>query len=272
MRRPSGGRSVTTMDHVQPGRPGASGLPASPWRVPGVSAAIAAAWVLAVGAQLTGEAVLLHHHALIEGGAPLWIALALFLLGWQVMIAAMMLPASLPSIGAFNAAAQRARRRHGLAAFLSAYVLAWSIFGLLAFMGDDVLHHIVDAVPWLADRPWLIEASVLALAGVYQFSPLKRRGLAACRHPAALAQSSEVAGRSSLRLGLDHGLACLGSSWALMLLMFAEGFANLSWMAALAAVMVYEATGRHGPRAAKAVGVGLLFAALATVSGGGLAR
>jgi predicted metal-binding membrane protein len=234
--------------------------------------AIAAAWLLAAVAQLTGRATLFHHHRLIEGGAPLWIALALFVLGWQVMITAMMLPVSLPSIGAFNAAAQRARRRHGLAAFLSAYVLAWSIFGLLAFMGDDVLHHIVDAAPWLGDRPWLIEASILALAGAYQFSPLKRRGLAACRHPIALAQGSEVVRGGSFQIGLDHGLACLGSSWVLMLLMFAEGFANLSWMAALAAVMVYEATGRHGPRAAKAVGVGLLFAALATVSGGGLAR
>ena len=43
-----------------------------------------------------------------------------------------------------------------------------------------------------------------------------------------------------------------------MLLMFAEGFANLWWMVALTAVMVYEATGRFGQRAAVAVGVGLL--------------
>ena len=236
-----------------------------------VTAAIAAAWLLAVGAQLTGEATLLHHHTLIEGGAPLWIALALFLLGWQVMIAAMMLPASLPSIGAFSAAAPR-RRRHALAGFLATYALAWSTFGVLAFMGDDILHHIVDATPWLAERPWLIEASILALAGAYQFSRFKRHGLAACRHPAALAESSEAASRGSFQLGLDHGLACLGSSWALMLLMFAEGFANLGWMAVLAAVMVYEATGRHGPRAAQAVGVVLVFAALATVSGGGLPR
>jgi predicted metal-binding membrane protein len=267
MSGPFAGRSVAMIDHVQPARPIGRSLGSSAWRVPGVSAAIAAAWVLAVGAQLTGEAVLLHHHTLIEGGAPLWIALALFLLGWQVMIGAMMLPASLPSIGAFSEAASRGPRRHALAEFLGSYALAWSLFGLLAFLGDDLLHHIVDATPWLADRPWLIEASILALAGAYQFSPPKRRGLAACRHPGALAQSSEVVGRGSFQLGLDHGLACLASSWALMLLMFAEGFANLGWMAALTAVMVYEATGRHGPRVAHAVGVGLVFAAVATLSG-----
>ena len=271
MSRPSAGRPVAIMDHVPPGRLGARGLWASAWQVPIVWLAIGAAWLLAVVAQLTGQATLLHHHALIEGSVPLWVALTLFMLGWQVMIAAMMLPANLPSIGAFNAANSRARR-HALPEFLTAYTLAWSIFGLLAFMGDDVLHHIVDATPWLADRPWLIEASILALAGAYQFSPLKRRGLAACRHPVSRSVSGKLVGRASFQVGLDHGLACLGSSWALMLLMFAEGFGNLGWMAALAAFMVYEATGRHGPKAAQVVGVGLVFAAVAAVSGGGVAR
>ena len=270
MSGPSRRGLVALMDHAQPGGPVASGLGASAWRVPVLSVAIGAAWLLAVGAQLAGQAALLHHHTLIEGGVPFWMALLLFLLGWQVMIAAMMLPASLPSIAAFRAAASGGLRPHALAAFLSSYALAWSVFGLLAFAGDDILHHVVDATPWLADRPWLIEASILALAGAYQFSPFKRRGLAICRHPVALAQGGEVVRRGSFRLGLDHGLACLGSSWALMLLMFAEGFANLGWMAALAAVMVYEATGRHGQRVAPAVGVCLVFAAVAVVSGGGL--
>ncbi|MGZ6271171.1 MAG: copper chaperone, partial [Candidatus Limnocylindrales bacterium] len=61
--------------------------------------------------------------------------------------------------------------------------------------------------------------------------------------------------------GLDHALACLGSSWALMLLMFAEGFASLWWMVALTGAMVYETTGRHGQRAAPAVGLLLLTSA-----------
>lgn len=69
------------------------------------------------------------------------------------------------------------------------------------------------------------------------------------------------------RLGLRHGLACLGSSWALMLLMFAEGFGNLWWMVALTAVMVYETAGRHDQRAASAAGVALILAALAVLSG-----
>ena len=188
----------------------------------------------------------------------MWIATPVFLAAWQVMIAAMMLPASLPAIRQFGlGAAVAVRPNWSLAAFLAPYALVWTIFGLLAFIGDVVLHHVVDATPWLAAHPRLIEAGVIGLAGAYQLTPLKRHNLAACRHLAGAGPTLQRR-RSFFQLGLDHGLACLGSSGALMLLMFAEGFANLWWMVALTAVMVYEASGRFGQRAALAVGVGLL--------------
>ena len=229
---------------------------------------IGGAWFVAVLAQATGNAGLLHHHALIEGGPPLWLALPIFALSWQVMIAAMMLPASLSTVRVVDVAIDRlARPRRARATFLGAFALVWTAFGLLAFLGDDVLHHVVDATPWLAARPWLIEGSILILAGAYQFAPLKRNSLVACRHPSGLRATHESSRRGSFNLGLDHGLACLGSSWALMLLMFAEGFANLWWMVVLTAVMVYETSGRHGQRAASAVGIALILAALIVLSG-----
>jgi len=52
-----------------------------------------------------------------------------------------------------------------------------------------------------------------------------------------------------------------------MLLMFAEGFANPLWMAALTALMVYEVGGRHATRAVSVSGVVLLLIALATLTG-----
>ncbi|MDO8484275.1 MAG: DUF2182 domain-containing protein [Candidatus Limnocylindrales bacterium] len=256
---------------VQP-RQGVDVAAAAPaWRLPVVPMAIAGAWLIAVVAQATGNAALLHHHALIEDGPPLWVAAPLFLLAWQVMIAAMMLPASLPTIRVVEAAMRMlARPRRAWAAFLGAFAVVWTVFGLLAFMGDVVLHHVVDATPWLAARPWLIEASFLALAGAYQLAPLKRRSLSACRHPVGLLPATAPARRGSFQLGVDHGLVCFGTSWALMLVMFAEGFANLWWMVALTAVMVYETAGRHGQRAAAAVGVLLLlFAATILVTSWG---
>ena len=74
----------------------------SPYRAQGrcarpVLAAIAAAWAAALAAQLVGAA-LLHHDALIVDGPSPLLAALLFLLAWQVMIAAMMLPSSLPLV------------------------------------------------------------------------------------------------------------------------------------------------------------------------------
>jgi predicted metal-binding membrane protein len=228
---------------------------------------IGAAWVLAIIAQATGTARLLHHHALLVGGPPIWLGTAAFLLGWQVMVAAMMLPASLPTIWSMaHASASRASGRLWEAPFLGAFALVWTIFGAWAFAGDYVIHHIVDTTPWLAARPGLIEGIVLATAGAYQVTPVKRRSLAVCRHPAGLLA---IAGPDSgpFRLGFEHALTCLGSSWALMVLMFAEGFASVGWMAALTGVMVYEATGRRGQPVASATGVVLLLAGGAILVG-----
>jgi predicted metal-binding membrane protein len=230
---------------------------------------IVGAWLVVLAAQATGTAPLLHHHALIEGGPPLWVAIPLFLVAWQVMVAAMMLPASLPAVRAFQVESSRRFGRPGtaVAGFLSGYGIAWAVFGFLAFVGDFVLHQVVDGSPWLAAHPWLIEAAILTLAGGYQLLPIKRRALAACRHQGDPIQLVAHPGPGPARLGLRHGLDCLGSSWALMLVMFAAGFASLGSMAALTLLMVYEARGRHGQSAATAGGIILLLTALTTISG-----
>lgn len=244
------------------------GAAAATWRLPLVSAAIVVAWLIAAFFQVTGNAAALHHHALIEGGPPLWIAVPLFVVGWQVMVAAMMLPASLTTLRVVQDRARRpGRRRFPTVAFIGGYAAVWTSFGLAAFFGDLVLHRLVDATPWLAARPWLIEAGVLALAGAYQFAPSKARFRAACRHPAAIVPEREPSAGGLFRQGLEHGIDCLGSSGALMLLMFAEGFANLWWMAVLTLVMTYEANGRHGPRVARIAGAVLVLAGVAVLSG-----
>jgi predicted metal-binding membrane protein len=233
-----------------------------------VPALIVGSWAILLAAELTGAAAALHHHALIEGGMPLTAAVPLFLVGWLVMAAAMMLPASLRSIRMMEApTASVFSPGRARAAFMASFALVWVAFGLIAFLGDVGLHRIVDPTPWLAGRPWLIEAGILALAGGYQLTPLKRRSLAACRHPDRSAITTSAVPGGSARGGLRHGIDCLGSSWALMLLMFAEGFASIGWMVALTILMAYEATGREGQRAASLAGVALVLAALASLSG-----
>jgi predicted metal-binding membrane protein len=222
--------------------------------------AITAAWLVAIGAELTGASEALHHDVLIEGGPPLWAALALFLLAWQAMVAAMMLPSSMPLIRLFEGvSAKQERPGRARAAFLAGYVAVWTAFGAFAFVGDVVLHRTVEAIPWLHERPWLIGGSVLVLAGAFQFTDLKEQCLSKCRMPGPFLLAHYRRGAAGgFRLGFGHGLFCLGCCWALMFVMFAAGVAVLWWMAALTAVMIYEKTGRHGAALTPVVGVVLI--------------
>jgi predicted metal-binding membrane protein len=229
---------------------------------PVVIGAIATAWAVAIAAEATGEAELLGHGALIHSGLPMVGALGVFVLAWQLMIAAMMLPSSLPLIRLFRfAAAGQQRPGRSTAALIAGYAMVWTAFGVLAFVGDVGLHKLVHASPWLAAHPQLIAGSVLALAGAFQFSELKERCLTECRHPGPFLIHHYRRGASAaFRLGRIHGLFCLGCCWALMLVGFAAGVANLWWMAALTALMVFEKTGRGGDRGVVPIGAGLILA------------
>ena len=226
--------------------------------------AIAAAWLLAIAAEAGGTAASLHHDALIHSTLPYGVALGLFLVAWQAMTAAMMLPSSLPLVGLFrSASASQPQPRRAMAAFLGGYALVWTAFGGIAFTGDAFIHQVVDTTPWLAARPWIIGGSTLALAGAFQFSALKDACLRTCRHPGVyLVRHYERGTAGAFRLGRGHGVYCLGCCWALMLVMFGAGVANLWWMAGLTALMVYEKTAPGGRRAVSVAGVVLLALAV----------
>jgi predicted metal-binding membrane protein len=117
---------------------------------------------------------------------------------------------------------------------------------------------------WLMAHSWLIAGGVLAMAGVFQFMPLKDRCLRQCRNPGAYLLARYRRGiRSAFALGRGHGWFCVGCCWALMLVMFAAGVASLLWMAALTALMVYEKTGPGGQRVVPVAGLVLIaYAAL----------
>jgi predicted metal-binding membrane protein len=239
---------------------------------PVVIGAIAAAWGVAIAAEATGEAEVLGHSALIHSSLPLVGALGVFVLAWQLMIAAMMLPSSLPLIRLFRVAAEGQQRPgRAIAALIAGYAMVWTAFGILAFVGDVGLHRLVHAWPWLAAHPQLIAGSVLALAGAFQFSELKERCLTECRHPGPfLIQHYRRGASAAFRLGRIHGLFCLGCCWALMLVGFAAGVANLWWMAALTALMVFEKTGRGGDRGVVPIGAGLIVASALVLLAPGL--
>jgi len=220
-----------------------------------VPLAIGGAWAAGLVAAATGRAGFLRHDALLENGPPFWFAVGLFLLSWLAMIVAMMLPSSLPMVRYYAMVVQRQGRPGDVHRFLAGYGFVWLAFGYLAFGGDLGLHRIADRSAWITDHPWVVGGSVLVVAGLFQFSAFKERCLTNCRHPAAFLLHEHLRGIDEpVRLGIAHGLDCLGCCWALMLVMFAAGVANLAWMAGLGGVMLYEKAAPRGQRLTPIIG------------------
>ncbi len=188
---------------------------------------------------------------------------------WILMCVAMMLPTSLPFLAAFRTVTRRRAGRGTLAALLTAGDLAtWTAFGVGAYLADRVLHQAVEVAGPGAAWPGLIWPATLAVAGLYQFLPLKYACLRQCRSPVGFLIRHWRGGsprRGAFVLGVHHGLLCVGCCWALMLVMFGVGSINLAWMLALSAVMFVEKAVPGGYRIGRPLGVGLLALATAAV-------
>ncbi len=230
---------------------------------------IGAAWLALWQLDASPYGRYLHHET--PAGLGGLLEASLFVVGWTLMIVATMLPTTIPLLATFGALVGR-RRRPGLLVGLVivGYLVAWSTFGLVAWLGDRLVHLSVDAIPWLAAYPQLILATTLAVAGLYQFSPLKYRCLDECRSPLGF-----VLGRwqgtservESLRLGVAHGVFCIGCCWSLMLVMFGAGLGNLAWMFVLAVITSIEKNAPWGGRLGHPLGLGLILAGLAVLNG-----
>ncbi len=218
-----------------------------------VVVSVAGAWLLVLAGEVSGAARVLHHDEILGGSHPAWAALGLFLAGWMVMCAAMMLPAALPVLAGPDSG-PTAWRAGNEGAFLAGFVLVWTAFGVAALAVDMGVHRLVEGAPPLATRPSLVAAGLLGVAGAVKLMPSTRRTLAASRHPRSGAALSPA---SAFRAGRDHGALCLSCDGPLMLVMFAAA-GSLVWMALLTVVMMGERLSVAGPRLASAVGVAML--------------
>ncbi len=188
---------------------------------------------------------------------------------WLLMITAMMLPTVLPLIGVVMRVAS-GRRDAGLLVGLVVvgYALAWSGFGLLALALDSLVRSGAAQSASFATHGALLGAAVLAIAGGFQFSSLKYRCLDRCRTPFGFVSErwhGRNAAGDALRIGLAHGVFCVGCCWALMLVMFVVGMSNLAWMLLLAALMAAEKNLPIGRRLAAPVGIVLIGCAVVLV-------
>jgi predicted metal-binding membrane protein len=186
-----------------------------------------------------------------------WHCFVLGTLMWWVMMAAMMVPASVPLILLYVRTIRRGQRLGQIADgpvpaawMLGGYLAVWFGFSVVASglqVGLAAAGLVSEMMLWSQSR-WL-SAALLLLAALFQLSPLKRACLAACRAPVAFLSRHWRSGRwGAVRMGLRHGTECLGCCWALMLLLFVGGTMNLIWIAALGTLVLVERLAPFGAR------------------------
>ena len=101
----------------------------------------------------------------------------------------------------------------------------------------------------------------LMAAGLYQLTPLKRACLLHCRSPLSFFASHWHEGwGGALRLGLHHGLYCVGCCWGLMTIQLSLGVMSLPLMFAVAFVILVEKVWRFGMVVAAASGAAAIAA------------
>ena len=202
------------------------------------------------------------------GLGTMGLSLAGFLVIWVVMMAAMMFPSVAPMAAAWirtmSVRTSRGARVMGVTSFLGGYLLAWSAFGTLVYVVLRLADRFAGEAPTAARGTG---AAVFAVAGIYQLTPLKSVCLRHCRSPlgSVVHYASYSGPMRDLRVGIHHGLYCVGCCWGLMILLVAVGAMNIPAMVALAGVIFLEKVWRHGAGFAIAVGVVLLAVAAFTV-------
>jgi predicted metal-binding membrane protein len=220
-------------------------------------------WILVMAADMYGS----------MQGASAWMMTAqwdashLLLLWamWAVMMTAMMLPSAAPLILLYAGAL---RTRGGalvgrkLYAMAAGYVVVWALFSIAATVVQRALANALLLTPMMEPASARVAAGIVALAGVYQLTPLKHACLRVCRSPLPfLLQHWSDTVPGAFRLGARHGLYCLGCCWALMLLLFAGGVMNALVVVALTLWVLVEKLAPFGARTATISGVALMAAA-----------
>ena len=212
------------------------------------------------------------------------IMILLFLGIWTSGMAAMMFPAISPMVVLYNRLMISKGDRHSgittavlgqgdkrLATlfpartmlFVGSYLLIWAVTGLALLLGWSSFMNVIFLATSSANPPSqdfnIIYGSIMIISGAYQFSPLKDKCLGYCESPMSFFMRRWKDGTSgAVKMGLYHGVYCLGCCWPYFLLMVSLGWMNLLWMGLFAAVIFGEKIWwKNGIWVARAAGVGL---------------
>jgi predicted metal-binding membrane protein len=185
---------------------------------------------------------------------------------WVVMMAAMMFPSVSPTVALYA----KMTRRRGLSRsllFTGGYLLVWSAAGVLAYCLFHVGRRLSGAdLGWDGGGRWLA-GGVLAVAALYELTPLKDVCLAKCRSPLGFLLGTWRDGRrGAVEMGARHGAWCVGCCWALMAALFALGVMSLAWTVLVAALIAFEKLAPWGRWVTWSTAAVLLVLAVALVA------
>jgi predicted metal-binding membrane protein len=166
---------------------------------------------------------------------------------WWIMMVAMMLPSATPMILVYARASHQqfdtGRARIATSIFVLGYLATWAAFSLVATLAQWALEGQGLLTMSLVSTSVLLSAGILIAAGIYQLTPIKRACLRHCRSPLAFISTHWRPGAGgALRMGIVHGVFCVGCCWFLMGLLFFGGVMNLYWIAGLALFVLFEKT------------------------------
>lgn len=180
------------------------------------------------------------------------------ILMWALMSAAMMAPTALPAFATYEELSHTGETRFG--ALVAGYLVVWLGFSVIAAGAQMALFRAGMLTAFGDSRSGVLSAVLLAVAGAYQFSPVKDACLSKCRRPLSFFMQHWDEG--ALRNGVRLGLVCLGCCWALMALAFVGGVMNLAFMGLATVIMVLEKLPDLGRYLTRPVGGVLIVASV----------
>jgi len=195
------------------------------------------------------------------GGAIVY-PLLLFIMWWTMMMA-MMLPSAAPAILTFGALSRKFAEKGApvapLAWFVAGYAAIWTGFAAAAVTLQLLLSQTIALSMMMAVTSVVVGGGLLVAAGLYQISPLKSACLRKCQSPLMFfARNWQKGYLGALRMGLSHGLYCLGCCWVLMGLLFYGGVMELRWIVGLALYVAAEKLIPAGNRLSRFTGILLI--------------
>ncbi len=219
----------------------------------------ACAWVLLI--WQSGVMSMMDTHGM---GLTMGMNALLFIVIWIIMMMAMMFPASAPMILAFSKIyASKRQQGHAFVptwVFVCAYLLVWSICGVVAYVLAWGIEQLALQSMWLMTNAGRLGGAVVVIAGLYQLSPLKDVCLKKCRTPLQFILTSWHDGYGgAFRMGVTHGAYCLGCCWLLFVLLFPLGLMNIAVMALMSALIFAEKVLPLGWQISKIAGAALVL-------------